>query len=97
MNMSNEEFKAKLLNTTLNDVLEAIKKMAENEIWSKTFVAKCLLGFEQCLKVMDADYESIDNLTLSLHDKLPDVSFVTDDKVIKRFGKAGREALDEVD
>lgn len=88
-----------MIETTMDEVLETIKEMAGEEMWSRTFVAKCLRGFEQCLKTLNYDYEMIDALTLSIWEKydLPDVSLVTDSKIIGRFGKAGQEALDEVD
>lgn len=96
--MSEKDPKNKIMDSTLREVLVRIEEMVKSELWSRTFVAKCLLGFEQCLKVMGADYEMIDTLLLDLMESLPDVSFVTDHLIIKRFGeKQGREALDEVD
>jgi len=88
-----------LMEKSLGKVLEEIKKMADNKIYSRTFVAKCLLGFEQCLKALGSDYDTMDSLTMQVWEKydLPPVSFVTDDKILDRFGKAGQAALDEVD
>ena len=100
MRLSEEEWRNKILNKTLREIIYDIEKMAGKEMWSSTFVAKCLLSFEQCLKVEGADYETIDTLTMEIWEKyhLPDVSFITDKNIIGQLGEIiGRKLLNEVD
>jgi len=68
-----DSYAQKLLDTPLREVYERIKKMIGKPVWDQKFVAKCLLGFEQCLKVLDADYETIDLLNGYYHLQLPEV------------------------
>lgn len=98
--MVEHDWRSKILDKRLKEVLMDIKKMAKDEIWSKSFVAKCLLGLEQCLKVEGIDYDELDAITEEVWEgcNLPAVSLVTDSKVIERFGEEiGREVLDEID
>ena len=67
------EYAQKLLDTSLREVYKRIKKMIGKSIWDQKFVAKCLHGFEQCLKVLDADYDTIDLLTSYYYCQLPEV------------------------
>ena len=68
------EFAQKLLNTPLREVYERIKSVIGKQTWDQRFVAKLLRGFEQCLKALDADYDTIDLLTFYYYCQLPEVS-----------------------
>uniref|UniRef100_A0A6M3MG45 Uncharacterized protein n=1 Tax=viral metagenome TaxID=1070528 RepID=A0A6M3MG45_9ZZZZ len=59
-----------LLDTPLRKVYGRIISMIGVDIWDQRFVRDCLDGFAQCLKTLDADYETIDLLTLYYHMKL---------------------------
>jgi len=71
--IAQDDFAQNLLDTPLRKVYEQIKGMVGKELWDQGFVAKCLDGFEQCLKVLDADYDTIDLLTLFYHAKIEEV------------------------
>lgn len=60
----------KLLDTPLRKVYARIISMIGVDVWDQVFVAKLLDGFEQCLKALDADYETIDLLTFYYRMKL---------------------------
>lgn len=68
--VADNELATQLLNTPLRKVYERIISMIGKDIWDQRFVSKLLDGFEQCLKALDADYETIDLLTLYYHMKL---------------------------
>jgi len=68
--VAENEFAQKLLDTPLRKIYGRIISMIGIEIWDQKFVVKLLDGFEQCLKVLDADYETIDLLTMFYHMKL---------------------------
>ena len=68
--VANSELAQKLLDTKLRDVYDRIISMIGVEIWDQKFVAKLLNGFEQCLKALDSDYETIDLLTFYYRMKL---------------------------
>lgn len=57
----------KLLNTPLREVYQRIISMVGKAVWDQSFVAKLFDGFEQCLKALDSDYETIDLLTFYYH------------------------------
>lgn len=61
--VAENEFAQSLLDTPLRKVYGQIISMVGVEIWDQRFVAKLLDGFEQCLKALDSDYETIDLLT----------------------------------
>jgi len=71
--IAENEFAQKLLDTPLRKVYERIVGMVGKKMWDQKFVAKLLHGFEQCLKALDADYDTIDLLTWFYYVKLPDV------------------------
>lgn len=60
----------RLLNAPLREIYTRIISMIGVEIWDQNFVARLLNGFEQCLKVLDTDYDTIDLLTLYYREKL---------------------------
>lgn len=60
----------RLLNAPLREIYIRIISMIGVEIWDQNFVARLLNGFEQCLKVLDTDYDTIDLLTLYYREKL---------------------------
>jgi len=68
--VAKNEFAQKLLDTPLRKVYGRIISMIGADLWDQLFVAKLLDGFEQCLKALDADYETIDLLTMFYHMKL---------------------------
>ena len=68
--VANSELAQNLLDTKLQDVYDRIISMIGVEIWDQKFVAKLLNGFEQCLKALDSDYETIDLLTFYYRMKL---------------------------
>jgi 6,7-dimethyl-8-ribityllumazine synthase len=53
----------KLLDTPLRMVYARIISMIGVATWDQHFVSGLLDGFEQCLKALDADYDTIDLLT----------------------------------
>ena len=57
------ELAKKLLNTPMRQVYESIIAMIGKPQWDQKFVARLLNGFAQCLKALDADYETIVLLT----------------------------------
>lgn len=63
----------RLLDAPLRTVYERIKPMVGNSAWDQKFVAKLLHGFEQCLKALGADYETIDLLIWFYYEQLPNV------------------------
>jgi len=68
--VAESELAQKLLDTPLRKVYERIISMIGVSVWDQAFVAKLLDGFEQCLKALDADYETIDLLTMIHHLRL---------------------------
>ena len=68
--VAESELAQKLLDTSLRKVYGRIISMIGADLWDQLFVAKLLDGFEQCLKALDADYETIDLLTMFYHMKL---------------------------
>jgi hypothetical protein len=62
----------KLLDIPLRKVYARIISMIGVDAWDQHFVSGLLDGFEQCLKALDADYETIDLLTLYYRMKLED-------------------------
>jgi len=61
--IAENELAQRLLNTPLREVYRRILSMIGSPTWEQRFVAKLLNGFEQCLKALDADYDTIDLLT----------------------------------
>lgn len=70
--VAESELAQKLLDTTLREVYARIISMIGVDVWDQVFVAKLLDGFEQCLKALDADYDTIDLLTMIHHLRLGD-------------------------
>lgn len=68
--VAESELAQKLLDTPLRTVYDRIISMIGKDIWDQVFVAKLLDGFEQCLKALDADYDTIDLLTMIHHLRL---------------------------
>jgi hypothetical protein len=60
----------RFLDTPLRKVYTRIISMIGVDIWDQIFVDLLLDGFDSCLKALDADYETIDLLTLYYHMKL---------------------------
>lgn len=68
--VAENELAQTLLDTPLRKVYGRIISMIGKDIWDQRFVARLLDGFEQCLKAIDSDYETIDLLTFYYHTKL---------------------------
>ncbi len=68
--VAESELAQKLLDTPLRKVYARIISMIGVPSWDQAFVARLLEGFEQCLKALDADYETIDLLTMIHHLRL---------------------------
>lgn len=68
--VAESEMAQKLLDAPLREVYRRIISMIGKSIWDQRFVLKLLDGFEQCLKALDADYDTIDLLTLYYRMKL---------------------------
>ena len=68
--VAESELAQKLLDTPLREVYARIISMIGVDVWEQSFVAKLLDGFDQCLKALDADYETIDLLTMIHHLRL---------------------------
>ena len=62
--VAESELAQKLLDTPLRTVYTRIISMIGKDTWDQEFVTKLLNGFEQCIKALDADYDTIDLLTM---------------------------------
>lgn len=65
------ELAQQFLNTPLREVYYRIQAMIGKPLWDQSFVLKCLKGFEQCVKVLDSDYDTVDLLTIYWYARLP--------------------------
>lgn len=68
--VAESELAQKLLDTPLREVYRRIISMIGKSIWDQRFVLKLLDGFEQCLKALDSDYDTLDLLTFYYRMKL---------------------------